>query len=144
MNALELSTEDFRRLAADVVDLCAGYLPTLDERSTFPQTTGAESERLFDLDLPERGMGDQAFAALTDVIAKLARSERPLFRIRSRIGRANCRARRSLCVNSEPEHYGLAVFASRRHHRAHCRSLAVRSSRLPWFRRDADQRRLRR
>jgi glutamate/tyrosine decarboxylase-like PLP-dependent enzyme len=43
-------------------------LCTLDERSTFPQTTGAEGERLFDLDLPERGMGDQAFAALTDVI----------------------------------------------------------------------------
>jgi aromatic-L-amino-acid decarboxylase len=70
MKALELSTEDFRRLAANVVDLCAGYLRTLDARSTFPQTTGEESERLFDLDLPERGMGDQAFAALTDVIGK--------------------------------------------------------------------------
>src|SRR5260370_39614019 len=68
MKALEPSTEDFRRLAANVVDLCAGYLCTLDERSTFPQTTGAESESIFDLDLPERGMGDQAFAALTDVI----------------------------------------------------------------------------
>jgi aromatic-L-amino-acid/L-tryptophan decarboxylase len=68
MNALELSTEDFRRLAASVVDLCAGYLCTLDERSTFPRTRGAESERIFDLDLPERGMGGQAFAALTDVI----------------------------------------------------------------------------
>src|ERR1035438_3872469 len=68
MNALELSPKDFRRLAADVIDLCAGYLCTLDERSTFPQTTGAESERLFDLDLPEHGMGDQAFVALTDVI----------------------------------------------------------------------------
>ena len=68
MNALELSPKDFRRLAGDVIDLCAGYLCTLDERSTFPQTTGAESERLFDLDLPERGMGDQALAALTDVI----------------------------------------------------------------------------
>ncbi len=69
MNALDLSSEDFRRLAADVVDLCAGYLSTLDQRSTFPQTTGAQSNILFDLDLPESGMGDQAFAALTDVIA---------------------------------------------------------------------------
>ena len=68
MTPLELSTENFRRLAANIVDLCAGYLSTLDERSTFPQTTGAESERIFDLDLPERGMFDQAFAALTDVI----------------------------------------------------------------------------
>src|SRR5271167_4325505 len=68
MTALELSTQDFRRLAADIVNLCAEYLSTLDQRSTFPQTTGADSQRLFDLDLPERGMGDQAFAALTDVI----------------------------------------------------------------------------
>ena len=69
MKALELSIEDFRRLADDVVCLCAGYLSNLDECSTFSQTTGAESERIFDLDLPERGMGDQAFAALSDVIA---------------------------------------------------------------------------
>ncbi|MFZ0806020.1 MAG: pyridoxal-dependent decarboxylase [Candidatus Sulfotelmatobacter sp.] len=69
MNSLDLSSEDFRRLASDVVDLCAKYLATLDQRSTFPQTTGAQSQLLFDLDLPERGMGDQAFAALTDVIA---------------------------------------------------------------------------
>jgi len=41
MKALELPLEDLRRLAANVVDLCAGYLCTLDERSTFPQTTGA-------------------------------------------------------------------------------------------------------
>jgi glutamate/tyrosine decarboxylase-like PLP-dependent enzyme len=70
MNALELSTEDFHRLATSIVELCAGYLRTLDERSTFPQTTGEESKRLFDLDLPERGMGDEALAALTDVFAK--------------------------------------------------------------------------
>jgi aromatic-L-amino-acid decarboxylase len=69
MAALELPSQDFRRLATSIVDLCAEYLRTLDERSTFPKTTGAESERIFDLDLPERGMGDQAFAALTDVIA---------------------------------------------------------------------------
>ncbi len=68
MKALELSAEDFQRLASNVVDLCAGYLCTLDARSTFPETTGAESKRIFDLDLPERGMGDQAFASLTDVI----------------------------------------------------------------------------
>ncbi len=65
---LEVSAEEFRRLAACVVDTCAEYLSTLDERSIFPQTTGAESERLFGTDLPERGMGDQAFTALTDVI----------------------------------------------------------------------------
>jgi aromatic-L-amino-acid/L-tryptophan decarboxylase len=69
MTALELPTEDFRRLATNIVDLCVGYLCTLDKRPTFPQTTGAASEGTFDLDLPELGMGDEAFAALTDVIA---------------------------------------------------------------------------
>ena len=69
MTALELPSEDFRRLAANIVDLCAEYLCTLDKRSTFPQTTGAESECIFDVDLPERGRGNQALAALTDVIA---------------------------------------------------------------------------
>src|SRR5438552_5400007 len=68
MKTLELSTEDFRRLAANVVELCSEYLGTLDRRSTFPRVTGPESERFFDLDLPEYGMGDQAFAALTEVI----------------------------------------------------------------------------
>jgi aromatic-L-amino-acid/L-tryptophan decarboxylase len=67
MKALELSTEEFRRLAANVVELCSEYLSTLDGRSTFPRVTGPESERFFDLDLPEHGMGDQAFAALAEV-----------------------------------------------------------------------------
>jgi hypothetical protein len=60
MTSLELSTHDFRRLGANVVDICAEYLATLDERPIFPQTTGVESQRIFDLDLPERGMGDRS------------------------------------------------------------------------------------
>lgn len=67
MKRLDLSTEDFLCLAANVVDLCSEYLRTLDGRSTFPQVTGAESERFLDLDLPEHGMGEQAFAALNEV-----------------------------------------------------------------------------
>ena len=46
----------------------APNLDTLNERSIFPRTTGSESQRLFDLELPETGMGEQALAALTDVI----------------------------------------------------------------------------
>jgi aromatic-L-amino-acid/L-tryptophan decarboxylase len=68
MKTLELSTEDFRRLAASVVELCSEYLCTLNRRSTFPPVTGSESKRSFDLELPEHGMGDQAFAALAEVI----------------------------------------------------------------------------
>ena len=68
MKPLELSPEDFRRLAASVVSLSADYLSTLDERSTFPPTSGAEAERLFALELPERGMGDHALVGLRDVV----------------------------------------------------------------------------
>jgi len=68
MKTLELSTEDFRRLAADVVQLCYEYLCTLDRRSVFPAVTGPGSDSFFNLDLPEEGMGDQAFSALAQVI----------------------------------------------------------------------------
>jgi glutamate/tyrosine decarboxylase-like PLP-dependent enzyme len=69
MKPLELSPEDFRTLAAEVVALSAQFLSSLDARSTFPRTSGIEAERIFSLDLPQRGMGEQAFAALHDVVA---------------------------------------------------------------------------
>jgi glutamate/tyrosine decarboxylase-like PLP-dependent enzyme len=68
MKPLEVSPEDFRRLAASVATLSAEYLSTLDARSTFPPTSGAEAERLFALELPEHGMRDDAFVALRDVV----------------------------------------------------------------------------
>ncbi len=70
MDPLELSSEDFRRLAANVVELAAEYISTLDARRTFPITTGAEVERLFAQELPEQAMGERALAALGDVIAQ--------------------------------------------------------------------------
>jgi aromatic-L-amino-acid/L-tryptophan decarboxylase len=69
MDPLELSPQDFRRLAASVIELSAEYISTLDARRTFPTTAGAETERLFALELPEQAMGDRALAALADVIA---------------------------------------------------------------------------
>jgi aromatic-L-amino-acid decarboxylase len=68
MKTFELSGDEFRRLAAEVVALSAEYLSTLDARSTFPRTSGAEAERIFALDAPEHGMGEQAFAGLRDVM----------------------------------------------------------------------------
>src|ERR1700745_1941553 len=68
MRPLEISTKEFERLAAEVVALSAEYLSTLDQHSTFPRTSGAESERLFALELPQRGMGEAAFDALRDVM----------------------------------------------------------------------------
>jgi aromatic-L-amino-acid/L-tryptophan decarboxylase len=69
MRPLELSREEFRRLSDKVTDLSADFLFSLDSRPIFPITSGAEVERLFSTELPELGMGANAFAALEDVIA---------------------------------------------------------------------------
>ncbi len=69
MSALDLSSDEFRRLTASVAQLSADYLSSLDRRRTFPETSGAETERLFATELPERGTGEQALAALRDVMA---------------------------------------------------------------------------
>src|SRR5579864_9190676 len=64
MRPLEFSADDFRRLAGQVSDLSAEYLSALGQRGIFPSTSGAETERLFALDLPEKGMGQRALADL--------------------------------------------------------------------------------
>jgi aromatic-L-amino-acid/L-tryptophan decarboxylase len=69
MNPLEISPEHFRDLAAEVVALSADYFIGLDSQRTFPVTNGAATERLFSEDIPEHGMGDQAFPAVNDLIA---------------------------------------------------------------------------
>jgi glutamate/tyrosine decarboxylase-like PLP-dependent enzyme len=69
MDPLELSAEEFRRLAAKVTELSTDFLTSIDSRRIFPKTSGAESERLFATELPERGMGADAFTALEDVVA---------------------------------------------------------------------------
>jgi aromatic-L-amino-acid/L-tryptophan decarboxylase len=69
MKPLELPLEDFRRLADEVVDLSSEFLSSLDSRSTFPRTSGAEAERIFSLEAPQRGLGKAAFTGLRDVIA---------------------------------------------------------------------------
>jgi glutamate/tyrosine decarboxylase-like PLP-dependent enzyme len=70
MRPLELSDQEFRRLADEVVALSAEYFSTLDKRSTFPAISGQEAERMFALELPEQGMGAEALAALRDVMEK--------------------------------------------------------------------------
>jgi aromatic-L-amino-acid decarboxylase len=69
MRPLEISDEQFRRLAAEVAALSAEYLGSLDQRAIFPQTSGAKTEELFALQLPEHGMGEQALGALREVMA---------------------------------------------------------------------------
>jgi len=69
MRPLDVSAKEFRRLAGEVVNLSAHFLSTMDARPIHPATSGAETERLFSDELPERGLGAQALAALDDVAA---------------------------------------------------------------------------
>ena len=68
MKSLEISPDEFRRLAEKITQLTAGYLRELDSRPISPSTTGEEAERMFRTPLSEKGMGAQALAGLQDVI----------------------------------------------------------------------------
>jgi len=68
MRSLEISPDEFRRLAEKVTELTADYLRELDSRPIAPSTTGEESERLFRTPLSEKGVGAEALAGLQDVI----------------------------------------------------------------------------
>lgn len=69
MHPLEISPEEFRRLAEQVVDVAAQYLTEMDSRATFPATSGAQTEQLFHTAPPEKGLGAEAVVALREVVA---------------------------------------------------------------------------
>jgi len=69
MNPVELSPQQFRDLANDIVKLTAEYLSSLPGRNVFPLTSGKETEQLFAEALPEQGLGASALVAVADVIA---------------------------------------------------------------------------
>jgi len=69
MDPLDISSEQFRQLAARIVELAAEWISTQDARAIFPATSGELCERLFAMDLPERGMGAEALTGLRDVMA---------------------------------------------------------------------------
>src|ERR1700751_2390575 len=68
MNPLEISPAQFRRLADHIARLAAGYLESLDSRPIRPRAAGKAIEVLFCSALPEKGLGEDAFAQLQDVI----------------------------------------------------------------------------
>src|SRR5437660_12069798 len=68
MTALQLSPDDFRRIAKQVTDLAAEYLESMDSRPISPQATGADTERLFRSVLPEEGAGEEVWKELQPVI----------------------------------------------------------------------------
>jgi glutamate/tyrosine decarboxylase-like PLP-dependent enzyme len=69
MDTLEISADEFRRVAGRVTELSAEFFSNIDSRPIFPKTSGVETERIFSTALPERGEREEALAALTDVIA---------------------------------------------------------------------------
>jgi|SRR5579872_466330 len=68
MNALEISTDQFRRIAEHITQLAAEYLEELDRRPISPQTTGEDSLRAFNTPLPEQGIAEDALKDLHEVI----------------------------------------------------------------------------
>jgi len=78
VNPLEISSEQFRRLADRVSNLAADYLDKLDETPVAPRTTGEESESVFRQPLPEHGMSEAALDQLPEVL-RLSRAPSPRF-----------------------------------------------------------------
>jgi len=68
MNSLEISADQFRRIAERITQLAAEYLEELDRRPISPQTTGQDSLRAFNTPLPEQGIAEDAFNDLPAVI----------------------------------------------------------------------------
>ncbi|HZC25231.1 MAG TPA: pyridoxal-dependent decarboxylase, partial [Candidatus Binatia bacterium] len=78
MNPLEISTDEFRRLAALVTELAAAYLDELDAKTISPSITGDESVRIFQSPPPEQGLGEEAFNSLPDIL-KFSRAQNGRF-----------------------------------------------------------------
>jgi len=68
MNPIEISTDQFRRLAERVTQLAASYLESIDAQSISPATNGEETLRLFRAAMPEAGIGEDALNALPAVM----------------------------------------------------------------------------
>lgn len=67
-NPVEISTDQFRRLAEHVTQLAASYLENIDEQAISPATNGEETLRLFRTPMPEDGIGEDALNALPEVM----------------------------------------------------------------------------
>jgi aromatic-L-amino-acid decarboxylase len=68
MNPIEISTDQFRRLAEHVTKLAAEYLENIDAQPIFPATDGAETLRLFQTGMAEQGIGEEALNRLPDML----------------------------------------------------------------------------
>ncbi len=69
MSRLEITPEEFRRVAQRITELAAEYLQGLDSQPTFPAVSGEALNQAFALEAPEHGLGMDAVEALTEVLA---------------------------------------------------------------------------
>jgi aromatic-L-amino-acid/L-tryptophan decarboxylase len=75
---VNLKPEEFQALSHRVTNLLTDYLRELDSMRAYPQTSGAETERVFRQPAPEAGLGPAAMDALSDVL-RLSRAPSPRF-----------------------------------------------------------------
>jgi aromatic-L-amino-acid decarboxylase len=68
MNPLEISSQQFRRIAEQITALAADYLDGLDARRIHPDSSGKATDAIFQTELPEQGLGEAALSGLQDVI----------------------------------------------------------------------------
>jgi aromatic-L-amino-acid decarboxylase len=68
MNPLEISSQQFRRIAEQITALTADYLDGLDARCIHPTASGKATDAIFQTELPEEGLGEDALSGLQDVI----------------------------------------------------------------------------
>jgi len=73
MTRLELSPQQYRKLAHRAADLTADFLQHLPGMRTFPETSGHDSTAAFDRPLAAQGLGEAAF----DDLAKVLEMSRP-------------------------------------------------------------------
>ena len=67
MNSLDVSAEEFRRLADEVTEIAAEYLAGLSDQPIAPAVTGGDTEQMFHTPAPEQGLGFAALAELREV-----------------------------------------------------------------------------
>jgi aromatic-L-amino-acid/L-tryptophan decarboxylase len=70
MTSLEITPQHFRVLAAQITEITAAYLSTLNDRPVFPNTSGTETERLLATVAPEHGIQRESLEALVEVLAQ--------------------------------------------------------------------------
>ena len=67
MPPLQLSPDEFRRLAERVTEVATGFLASLDSRRTVSATEARDTAGAFDQPAPEHGVGDAVFDDLVQI-----------------------------------------------------------------------------